>query len=61
MLTPSDMTDQSAIVTDAAAGLGRATALLLAAAGANVCVVDSDSTRGSHGPITNIDNGLTAG
>jgi NAD(P)-dependent dehydrogenase (short-subunit alcohol dehydrogenase family) len=37
------MTDKSAIVTGAAAGLGRATALLLAGAGANVCVVDIDA------------------
>ena len=43
MLTPSDMTDKSAIVTGAAAGLGRATALLLAEAGANLCLVDIDA------------------
>lgn len=40
MLSPSDMTGKSAIVTGAAAGLGRATALLLAEAGADICLVD---------------------
>ncbi len=40
MLTPSDMTNKCAIVTGAASGLGRATALLLAEAGADICLVD---------------------
>lgn len=40
MLNPGDMTGRAAIVTGAAAGLGRATALLLARAGANLCLVD---------------------
>ncbi len=40
MQSPSDMTGKAALVTGAAAGLGKATALKLARAGANVCVVD---------------------
>ncbi len=40
MPTPSDMTGKVAIVTGAAAGLGKATALLLAKAGANLCLLD---------------------
>lgn len=36
----SDMTGKSALVTGAASGLGRATALALGQAGADVCVVD---------------------
>jgi len=39
---PSDMTGKAALVTGAAAGLGRATALRLARAGADVCLVDID-------------------
>jgi NAD(P)-dependent dehydrogenase (short-subunit alcohol dehydrogenase family) len=35
-----DMTGKSALVTGAASGLGRATALAMAKAGANVCLVD---------------------
>jgi meso-butanediol dehydrogenase / (S,S)-butanediol dehydrogenase / diacetyl reductase len=38
--TPSDMKGKSVLVTGAAAGLGRATALRLAHAGADLCVVD---------------------
>ncbi|MBI4505916.1 MAG: SDR family NAD(P)-dependent oxidoreductase, partial [Chloroflexi bacterium] len=38
-----DMAEQSAIVTGAGRGIGRATALLLAQRGANVCVVDLDA------------------
>ncbi len=37
---PSDMTGKAALVTGAAAGLGRATALTLAKAGADLCLVD---------------------
>lgn len=40
MPKPSDMNAKVALVTGAAAGLGRATALQLARAGANVCLVD---------------------
>ena len=35
-----DMRGRAALVTGAASGLGRATALKLAAAGADVCIVD---------------------
>jgi NAD(P)-dependent dehydrogenase (short-subunit alcohol dehydrogenase family) len=38
--TPGDMTGKAALVTGAAAGLGRATALRLARAGADLCLVD---------------------
>mgnify|MGYP001826033935 CR=1 FL=1 len=37
------MSGRAAIVTGAAAGLGRATALRLAQAGASVCLVDIDA------------------
>lgn len=40
MPAPSDMNGKAALVTGAAAGLGKATALRLARAGANVCLVD---------------------
>jgi NAD(P)-dependent dehydrogenase (short-subunit alcohol dehydrogenase family) len=40
MPAPGDMTGKSALVTGAAAGLGKATALALARAGANICAVD---------------------
>lgn len=40
MLKSSDMTGKAALITGAAAGLGRATALRLARAGAAVCLVD---------------------
>src|SRR5262245_32286261 len=40
MPAPSDMTGKVAIVTGAAGGLGKATALTLARAGANLCIVD---------------------
>lgn len=40
MPSPSDMKGKAALVTGAAAGLGRATALTLARAGADVCLVD---------------------
>lgn len=40
MTTPSNMKSKSALVTGAASGLGRATALKLANAGANICIVD---------------------
>ena len=39
MTTASDMHGKAALVTGAAAGLGRATALRLARAGAEVCLV----------------------
>jgi NAD(P)-dependent dehydrogenase (short-subunit alcohol dehydrogenase family) len=40
MPTPSDMTGKVALVTGAAGGLGKSTAITLARAGANVCIVD---------------------
>ncbi|MGB8364698.1 MAG: SDR family NAD(P)-dependent oxidoreductase [Rhizomicrobium sp.] len=40
MPTPSDMKGKAALVTGAASGLGRATALALARAGADICIVD---------------------
>jgi len=40
MPTPNDMKGKVALVTGAASGLGRATAVRLGAAGADVCVVD---------------------
>lgn len=43
MPAPGDMTGKSALVTGAAAGLGRATALRLARAGADLCLVDVDA------------------
>jgi len=39
-MQPSNMSGKAALVTGAAAGLGRATALTLARAGADVCLVD---------------------
>lgn len=43
MTTASDMSGKAALITGAAAGLGKATALLLARAGANLCLVDIDA------------------
>ncbi len=40
MPTPGDMNGKSALITGAAAGLGRATSLALAGAGADLCLVD---------------------
>lgn len=40
MPTPSNMKGKAALVTGAASGLGRATALTLGQAGADVCIVD---------------------
>src|ERR1700754_4123755 len=40
MQTPSDMTGKAALVTGAAGGLGRATALKLAGVGADIYAVD---------------------
>ena len=40
MAMVSNMADEAALVTGAASGLGRGTALALARAGANVCIVD---------------------
>ena len=44
MLGPSDMKGRVALITGAATGLGRATALSLARAGANVCLVDINAS-----------------
>src|SRR5690554_5075807 len=38
--SPSNMSGKTALITGAAAGLGRATALILADAGANLCLLD---------------------
>ena len=43
MTGKTDMTGKVALVTGAASGLGRATAMKLAAAGANLCLVDIDA------------------
>jgi NAD(P)-dependent dehydrogenase (short-subunit alcohol dehydrogenase family) len=43
MPTASDMTGKAALVTGAASGLGRATALALARAGADICLVDMNA------------------
>jgi NAD(P)-dependent dehydrogenase (short-subunit alcohol dehydrogenase family) len=43
MLQPSDMKGRAALVTGAAGGLGAASALRLAQAGADVCLVDVDA------------------
>jgi len=43
MPKPTDMKGKSALVTGAASGLGRASAIRLAAAGANLCLVDLDA------------------
>jgi NAD(P)-dependent dehydrogenase (short-subunit alcohol dehydrogenase family) len=53
MLTPSDMTGKVALVTGAAAGLGRATALRLASLGANVALLDI-SAQGLAGTASEI-------
>lgn len=45
MPQPGDMTGKAAIVTGAAAGLGRASALRLAQVGANICLVDIDAAK----------------
>jgi len=43
-MQPSNMSGKAALVTGAAAGLGRAIALTLARAGADVCIVDINAT-----------------
>ncbi|MEO6715872.1 MAG: SDR family oxidoreductase [Novosphingobium sp.] len=43
-MQPADMTNRTAIVTGAASGLGRATALALGAAGADLWLVDVNAT-----------------
>ncbi len=48
MLSPSDMTGKAALVTGAAAGLGKATALRLARAGADICLVDVNAEALEH-------------
>ncbi len=40
MGTPSDLSGKAALVTGAGGGLGQATAIALAQAGADVCIVD---------------------
>jgi len=44
MTKPSDMRGKAALVTGAASGLGRGTALALARAGADLCLVDINKT-----------------
>ena len=44
-MTPSDMTGKVAFVTGAASGLGKASALQLAGAGADLCIVDVHEER----------------
>jgi len=41
---PSDMKGKAALVTGAASGLGKGTALALARAGADVCIVDMNAS-----------------
>ena len=43
-MTPKNMTDKVALITGAASGLGRATAIRLASAGASLCIVDLNAT-----------------
>ncbi len=45
MMTTGDMKDKVALVTGAASGLGKATAVLLARAGARLCIVDLHEQR----------------
>ena len=45
MPLPIDMTGKAALVTGAASGLGRATAIKLAEAGADLCLVDVNAER----------------
>jgi len=44
MYAPGSMKGKAALVTGAAAGLGRATALKLANLGADVCIVDINAS-----------------
>ena len=59
-MTPADMTGKTAIVTGAAAGLGKATALKLARAGANLCLVDINADGLEQTAVEAGDLGVTA-
>lgn len=56
MIEPGSMSGKAALVTGAASGLGRATALSLARAGADVCLVDVnvDGLEETSGAITEL-------
>ena len=47
MRAPTDMSGKAALVTGAGGGIGAATAIALAKAGADICIVDvkTDKTR----------------
>src|SRR5438132_1135236 len=46
---PADMSGRAALITGAASGIGRASAIAFAAAGASVALIDIDAKHGGHG------------